>query len=283
MTTGASGPRPLPRRESWRETLLVAGFVAGVFLVILTITLVAQDGPGAFLSSLYWVMAAFLAAVALLIGIAIRYGTVTQDQVRHRADAIRARRSGRPRDRVRLAAATGVERRGWRRRAHRLLRTRIAVELLLALPFAALLGHLVGDELAPLPGSVVHVWALAAALVVLVPLAIRIRRQLGDPLLLVARVTAGVDGIAMGFGRKPTLKGQLLRWFEYGHARTIRIEVDAASSLAADGTLRARPDWHGAHEVGVSRRALRHLIEGEQCVLLCSGAGTVVDRLGDFA
>ena len=252
-------------------------------VVLLSITMAIEEGPGVFLSSTYWALVAVFAVIALLVGIGLRYGFVTQEQVRRRVDAIRTKRAGHPRDLVRLAEASCAERRDWRRRTKRRVRRRIAVELVLAMPLAALLGYVVWRELGLLPNSMAGVWSTVTALVVLLLVLLRIHRYRKDPLLLVARVVGGVDGVAISFVESPTLKGQLLTWLEYGHARTIHIEIVAASDLAPDGALCARPDWRGRREVGVSRRALRHLIEGERCVLLCSGAGTVVDRLGDLA
>jgi hypothetical protein len=58
--------------------------------------------------------------------------------------------------------------------------------------------------------------------------------------------------------------------------------VEAASRIAADGTLHADPTWHDERTVGATRRFYKHGIEGERAAIVCAGSGLAIGQLGDL-
>ncbi len=66
----------------------------------------------------------------------------------------------------------------------------------------------------------------------------------------------------------------------YGRTRKVTLFVRAGFLLRADGTLRPLPNSRGELTVGARRAVVRRLIEGEHCVLLCSGAEDALFQAG---
>jgi hypothetical protein len=108
------------------------------------------------------------------------------------------------------------------------------------------------------------------------------RRQ--DPLLLIGRISGGITYVVdpQPF-LNPSIVDDAKQWLRDGYWNTIKVEVDAACRLRSDGTAASDAKWRGSHVVGVRWAVHRRLIDGEHCVLLCAGDGSVQFRVGDIA
>jgi hypothetical protein len=123
---------------------------------------------------------------------------VTESGVQRRVANKRKRRGGRPRDLTVLDGSNTSTRRSWRAR---LARWRIVPRLPLTIAAFAVLLSTVGK---PFGGMVKLIIVALAALVMAWLTWSSLRAQWTDPLVLVARVTGGVDGIVITGGKAPS-------------------------------------------------------------------------------
>jgi hypothetical protein len=99
--------------------------------------------------------------------------------------------------------------------------------------------------------------------------------------------SSGVDELlasaGVASGGEETSKAAALSLMRYGFARTATVDIEAASRLRADGSLCSSPEWRGEHEIGRCRAVRRNAIQGEHCVLVCSGDGSALYLLSALA
>lgn len=224
-----------------------------------------------------------LSPLALGVSVIARAGEVTQSSVRAKVARRRARRAGRPRDLVVLAAASAQERQRWYGTVRRVSRWLVLRRLIASVPATVVVARGATEGLAVLPPVVARIVWVATFVLAWILVAAGVRGQLGKPLLLVCRAIGGVNGVVIKGGKAPgtsEIAGNLVK---YGHLRSIRVDVRAACRVRSDGTLVATPSWQGEREVGVRRTVMRRVIEGERCVLACSGSGAAYYLLGDLA
>ncbi|RSM41449.1 hypothetical protein DMA12_24315 [Amycolatopsis balhimycina DSM 5908] len=278
-----SGPprpaRPVETRTPIVFMLAAAGGIWLALFIVISVFTALLDGLASFAEASYWEAWAFVLAMFLVVFTVAGYLEVTQAAVRHRAQKKRARRRSRPRDIAVLGDAGRAARQLWHKALTKLARRRIALRLPLILVAATVAAMSAGKGL----GGVARLVVVAlAAFLLLWTMVSAIRADWGNPLLLVVRVTGGVDGIAITGGQVPGIGSVATSVVQNGTARTLDVDVRAASFLRPDGTLVSCPHWRGKQKVGVRRAVLRQVIEGERCVLLCSGNGVALDMLGHF-
>jgi hypothetical protein len=196
-------------------------------------------------------------------------------EIRSRA----ARRGSTPRCLVALGESDAADRRFWHEVARRAARRRAALRVVL-LPLLLAVALVVVSKQFVLAENAL--WILGVPVVVVcagVALARVPRSVRGDPLLLVGRVTEGVVYV-----NPDEINGwpEMVSWIAHGYLRTVPTTVTAACTLRRDGTLVSSPGWRGKHDLGVRRHAYRRIIETERCVLLCTPAGAIIDRITDI-
>jgi hypothetical protein len=261
------------KRESWGETVWGAA-ILWVILIALwvpaeAVTLAKARGFGNL-----WLLTALglviMTSITLAVSLLERY-EMTQEEVLAEIGKRRANRGGQPRDIVALAAASAEDRGGWyrlvRRRSRRAAVLRLLVSVVLIAIFvidywrpAYQASHSVGYVLFGLTGFLGVAFTLFL-----------VHLQGGDPLLLVGEFEHAGHSYGNDAARAVMI---------FGRTRTLTVMVRAACVLRADGGLETRADLRGSKTIGARRKVVRRLIEGEHCVLLCSGAEDAVFQVG---
>jgi hypothetical protein len=277
-------PEPAAERTSWKDTVVFALGMTGVFAVLGTIGLVGEEGFGILVEPIYWGTFGFAFALSLVVSVLLRFAEVTRADVDEDDARRRAARQGTPADLPLLRSATPAVRRDWHRRAVRLARRAAASRVVFSLPVSVLVAYLtwkvVGEVISPVAGLVCM--AVAAAGLEAIVLA-KIRHQWGDPLLLVGRVIGGVHGVVVKGGQTPGLRDMAVTWLEHGYVRTLEVDVDEALTLRADGALEPVSSWNEQTRFGARRSLHRGVVVNEDCVLVCAGDGGAMLQLGDLA
>lgn len=219
-------------------------------------------------------LAATLTITSVALGIFFRYGPTRRSVLAEIRQRQRVRR-GELRDLAALGGADLEKRRAWYRLVRGRARRAAAARPLLALPLIAIaiaepwkqtydIWHPLGFACA---GFFVILYGACTVLAV--------RGQLGDPILLVGEFE---------FSQHNFVQEAAKTVLVYGRTRTVTVFVRASFVLRPDGTLRTAPeDLLGRRTFGARRAVVRRLIEGEHCVLLCSGVPDVLFQAGALA
>jgi len=248
--------------------LWVRGMVMGILVSLFT-PLLYGDSFSSFVGP-FTVIAILVAIGSVALGLVFRYRP-TRDRVLAGIKERQRARHGQPRDLTALAAADADTRRTWYRVARRRVRRDVAARLLVMLPLIVIstaelwhqtleVSHPVGFAVA---GAFVAFYVVCTAWAV--------RGQLGDPVLLVGEF----EFSQRTFGDEAA-KAVLI----FGRTRKVVVNVRTASILSVDGALRPSPNLVGRQAVPARRTVVRRLIEGEHCVLLCSGLPDALFQAG---
>lgn len=277
-------PKALDTPFSWKDALAVT-FGMWVFLMyFVTAFTIDEYGFGDLIGGSYWGLAGFLFVFCLVISAFLGLTLLSQQDIDKESQRRLAARHGRPSDLAVFGVATAADRGAWYANARPLARRLLVGRLCVSVPAVAFVAVASGSAFPfVMPDLIAYALALLVALVAVALVTLDVRAQLGDPMLLVGRVSGCVYGVVLTHGEAPGLREKARNLLQYGHWNTIEVSVEDAYRLGADGSLAAAPDWGGDREIGARRKVYRGVIEGEQCVLLCAGNGSVLYELSDLA
>jgi hypothetical protein len=210
---------------------------------------------------------AFMALTFLIAG---RFET-TQVEVLARIRRRQAARVGHPRDLTALGTADASTRRGWHEIGCRRRWGAAVLRVVVLAPLTLVAVHETWEWVGDVSRLAALILAGVAVVLGLGITAESIWKEGKDPILLIGRYDSSDH---------PLTKGAAATFVLFGRRRTVTVDVRLALRLRADGGLVGLAEPRGLRKFGAPRRVTRRLIEGEHCVLLCSGAEGVISQLG---